>query len=895
MQHPRRPVFNALRRFLLSALLVASLLGAALPARAQVQAIEIDVSNRPLREALDDLGMKSGVDFVYSVSLVEKNTATCMYRGTSFEEALHCILRDTDVRAIALHAKQYVLAPVTEPVRTAAHAALRHAGLIEGQVLDGVTASPLPGAHIYLPALQRGATTATDGRFILDALPRGTHRARISYIGYLPVDTTLSTGAGEFLARLQPIALETDGLLIEASARSTVEGRSIPGVLAISIQDIESAATFNSENDLFNTLQWTPGVRKEGGVSPGLLVRGGNSDQNLYLLDGAPIYHPWHAFNLVSTFQSDTFKEIKLYRGSFPAQHGGRLSSVLDAQLKDGNRSEPQARVALSALSGRFLFESPLTRNSSFMLSGRRSYLDKLIGREHPVEDGTGARDTLRTGYYFSDLTAKLSYRPGNQHRLSFTYYSGSDVLDLRLPFDLSLDFASWLRPADLYFEVDHSWGNRLYSLQYRYLASQRLLFTATAYRTSYNARENALIRPTGSSVVDSYYHVRVRDLGLKVDGDYFASDTHHIQFGVQVIDHTFSSNLDARVQRSPTAIDTTLDASRLSADEHVVYVEDTWRPGHRWTLQSGVRFSHFSQGGHLYASPRFSASYIAHPRWLTLRAAVGRQVQYMQRLRDRYSIVYDLVSSRWVPTSGSVKPSTGYQTSIESESRPFPWLTVTSEAYLRRADDVLMPLDAFQSKDQLVGPGVEFGSLLAQYTSGTSRAYGFELTTQARRGPWVLWMSYAGSRSLSRASAAGESRFRPADYDVPRMLRTTATRYFQNWYLTVASTLRSGYPYTAPLARYGLAGPTDDDPVYYLSRPDVNNGRLPPYIRFDVTIGNQFTMIGARWRAQLHVFNVTNRRNVIDRLYDPSQPTVKAQNLRGLPILPLFELEMEL
>ncbi len=866
------------------------------PDTARAQSIQIDLTRAPLRDALDYLSLKSGVDFVYSVRLIEENKASCRYEGDSFDDALRCVLADTEVRSIALHAKQYVLAPVVEPGNGVAATGLtRQNGQVAGRIVDHETGVSLAGAHIFLFSEQRGVTSLPDGSFTLARLPRGEHRLRISYLGYQPIDTTMTTTARPAIVRMRPVTLETDGLIVEDLSPSPRSNLPIPGVLAISIQDIEAMPAFNGENDLFNTLQWTPGVRKEGGINNGLLVRGGSTDQNLYLLDGAPVYHPWHAFNLVSTFQSDTFKDIKLYRGSFPSQHGGRLSSVLDARLKDGSRSKPQARVALSALSGRFLFESPLTRRSSFMISGRRSYLDKLIGREHPVEDRSGVRDTLRTGYYFSDFTAKLAYKPGNEHRLSLTYYSGRDVLDLRLPFDVSLDFSSWLRPADLYFELDHSWGNRLYSLQHTYVISRRLLLTSTAYRTSYNATEGALIRPTSSAIVDSYYHVRVRDFGLKLDGDFFANDAHHLQFGVQGIEHAFDSQIYARVQRTPTTIDTTADTSDLHATEVAAYLEDTWRAGQRLTFRPGIRLSRFSSRPRVYVSPQINVEYIADPRWLTVRAAAGQQVQFIQRLRDRYSLVYDLVSSRWIPTSQSVRPSTGFQTSIEGESRPFPWLTLAAETYIRHADRVLIPSDAFQTKDELIGPGIGLGSLLAQYTSGESRGYGMEYTAQLRRGPWLLWLNYAGSRALIRPSEPENAAFRPTDYDAPRLFRSTLTRFFSTWNITLSTTARSGYPLTVPVARYSLAGPTGELPTLYLSRPEVNNGRLPPYVRFDLTISNRFTLIGAQWRAQLHVVNLTNRRNVIDRVYDPAQPVVKPRDLRGLPILPLFELEMEL
>jgi hypothetical protein len=529
------------------------------------------------------------------------------------------------------------------------------------------------------------------------------------------------------------------------------------------------------------------------------------------------------------------------------------------------------------------------------MISGRRSYLDKLIGREHPVEDRTGVRDTLRTGYYFNDLTAKLAFRPGHAHRLSFAYYAGRDVLDLRLPFDLSLDFSSWLRPADLYFEVDHSWGNRLFSFQHTYLISRRLLLSATAYRSSYNATEGALIRPTGSAIVDSYYRVRVRDLGLALDADYFVTDAHHVRFGATVVDHAFASSIDALVQRTPQAIDSTEQSSATRAREYVAYVEDTWRAGPRLLVQPGLRLSRFSSRDRVHTSPRISIEYTVDPRWLVLRSAVGHHVQFMQRLRDRYALVYDVVSSRWIPTSREVRPTTAVQASIEAETRPREGLTVSAETYYSQASGILVPRDAFQTKDVLLGPGIELGSLLAQYTSGRTRSFGAELTVQARRGPWLVWASYSGGRAMVRDASIADSRFRPTDYDVPRLFRSTLTHFFDQWSVTLSATARSGYPHTAPVARYELNGPTAGSSTSYLAWPEVNNGRLPAYVRFDATISHRFTLIGAAWRAQVHVFNLANRRNVIDRLYDPAQAVVVARDLKGLPIVPLFELEMEL
>ena len=856
------------------------------------QSISLNFEDAPLPDALAELGTQSGIEFIYSVNLVKNYNISCSFAGEDAEEALGCLLQKTAIHAKKLHDRQYILAPLRQPPPMSIQT--KTVGTISGTVTDAVSQVRLPGAHIYLPELRRGTTTNQGGRFFLPSIADSFYVAHISYLGYRAIDTLLTIQNIAHIA-LEPVTLETNMVVVEGSNDDHTSLASVPGLVALDVEDLDTAPNFGGENDLFQTLRWTPGVHKAGALNNELLIRGGLADQNLYLLDGAPVYHPWHAFNLVSTFQTDAFQEIKLYRGSFPAQHGGRLSSVLDAELKDGNRSKPRAVAGFSLLSGRFMIESPLTSNSSFMLSGRRSYLDKVIGSEHPVQDNSGARDTLRTGYHFSDITGKFTIRPNAKHRLSVSYYSGSDILDLRLPFDLSLDFSSWLRPAELFFEVDHHWGNRMYNLQHQYLASSRLLVTTTAYRSSYNANEGELVHPTSSSLLQSVYHVRVRDIGIRSDIDYSLNPKHLLQGGIHLVDHQFDSSLEAAVQRSAGAIEITNQQSSLQAFEAVGYVQDTWEPTTRWKIQPGLRLSYFSGGKYAYLSPRLNVQHVINPQYLILKGSVGSQVQYMQRLKDRYSYLYDLVSSRWIPTSKNIRPSTSTQISIEAESHPTPWMHVATEVYYRASKDILLPRDEFQTKDGIDGPGIEVATLLAQYTSGLARAYGAELTTVFERGPWKMLFNYAGGRTLSRAPQLGETSFRPTRFDVPRSVRTAITRQYDDWHLTISALLRSGYPITVPEAKYVLEGPTSDEPTQYLYRPNIYNGRLPAYTRFDLSFGYRFDMLGAKWHTQFHIYNFTNRRNIIDRFYDPSHSPVKVQNRRGLPILPFFEIDMEL
>ena len=887
---------NAARGTYTYAGLLLVLLVALAPSHVQAQSIALSYEDRPLTEALSHLGTAHGIDFIYSVRLVENQFISCQYQGNLIEEALACVLTDAKIIAKRMHARQYILTSAATPTEQEAKKARPPPVYnLSGYIRDANTQNPLPGAHVFMPTIQHGAISDDFGYFKLPALPGSSFELRISYLGYETIDTTLTPGPSSVAFYLHPTTVEGTDILVEADTQPGDAYDNVPGLVSMNIETLDQAAQFGGEKDLLQTLQWDPGVQKGGMFHSGLLVRGGFPDQNLYLIDGAPVYHPWHAFNLISTFNTDAFKEVAFYKGSFPAQHGGRLSSVLETTLKDGNRDSPTARAGMSIISGRFLVESPLTRNSSFMFSGRRSYIDKLIGTEHPVQDANGARDTLRTGYHFSDITAKLRVSPSASHNLSFSYYGGADILDLRLPFNLSLDFSSWLQPAELFFEVDHNWGNRLYTFQHQYIPSSKTLITSTVYRSSYNANEGEFVQPTSSSSLRSQYHVRVRDWGFRSDIDYALSSRHHIQAGIHLVDHQFDSSIDALIFRSEGARDSLLQESSLKAFEGVTYVQNTWSPDSRWRIQPGLRISYFDRGSHLSFNPRLNIQHIVNPRYLILQGGLSTQVQYIQRLRDRYSFMYDLVSSRWIPTSDDIDPSESFQVALSGRSLPFSWLDLNVDMYWRTSRNVLLPRDVYQRKDGLEGPGIEVSSLLAQYTAGVSKAYGVEITSRIQYGPWNFTMNYSGSRTLSKAPVVDNGTYHPTAFDVPHFFRSSITRQYNRWRLTLSSLIRSGYPLTEPVAIYTLRSPGDPTGTTYLHRPDYNNGRLPTYLRFDISAGYDFELLGAAWTAQLHIFNATNRRNIIDRFFEPALPTIKITDRKGLPILPLFEIELAL
>jgi hypothetical protein len=859
-----------------------------LPASAQLY----DFSGRSMsvENALEEVRKRGGVDLVFSSRLVENLTTRCRYRGSDLAMALECILADTGLQAARVHRRQYVIVRGEtgglDPVRTV---------VLSGFVIDAKTGEPLQAAHVWMQELGSGVITNRAGYFAIPGLPATRFVVRISYLGYAAVDTVLLAGVLPGPIMLHPDALEATGIEIAASRRERPDLSVMPGLTNAPTTVLSTMPVTLGEQDLFQALQWLPGIRSSGEINGGLVIRGQEPDHSLYLLDGAPMYHPWHAFSLVSTFQTNTLKQVRLYRGGLPAEHGGRLAGVLEAEMRDGTTDVPTASAALSPLSGRFVIESPLAARSSFMVSGRRSYIDKLIGREHPVEGSDGNLDTLRTGYFFSDFGAKFTQRYKYGQRLSLSYYHGSDELDLRLPFDVSLDLSSWLRPADLFFEIDQSWGNRIASARYEALLNGRFFMTLTGYWSRYNAKEGTFIQPTSASALTSRYSVDLNDFGLRADLDYYLNTRHQLRTGVHVAAYRFESELDALVERSFLAVDTLYQESRLVASEWTAYVQDHYRPSRRFEVVAGIRTGYFDNGAHFRLSPRLAFQYDALPGHVVLRGSAGMQSQFLHRLRDRYSFLYDLVSSRWIPSNHAVDPSDGVQASAGLEVRPARKVLLLADVYYTQTRNVLLPEDEYRQKDGIEGPGIEVGTLLSQYVTGRSRGYGLELGLEYSFYDWVLNVAYSGGRSLARAAALGEMTYRPARFDVPRALQGTLTWHPGRWHMALGWEGRSGYPHTVPVARYRIGDPLDPDGELYLHRPQINNGRLPAYVRFDLTMGTQFRIAASNWTASVHLYNVTNRRNVVGRLYNPAETVVTRTDRRGFPLLPLFELEVKL
>jgi hypothetical protein len=561
--------------------------------------------------------------------------------------------------------------------------------------------------------------------------------------------------------------------------------------------------------------------------------------------------------------------------------------------MRDGNRETPRAQAAIGVLSGRYLVESPITRGTSFMVSGRRSFIDRIVGRRHPVEGDDGRLDTLRTGYAFGDFSAKLTWRPGFAHRLSLSHYSGSDDLDLRLPFDFSLDFSSWLRPADLFFEIDHGWGNELQSLRYQYLPSTQTFASATLYRSVYSARESSLIRPADGVTLMSDYGVRLDEWGAKVGVETFPRAGLSVRAGADAAARRFRSRLDGRSDQPVQEPVVSSERVRQTAVETALYAQADVEAG-RWDATAGVRLSTSSEGAYVSLDPNASLAF-RPSAGVTVRAGAGSASQHLHRLRDRFSVLYDLLSSRWIPAGADVRPARAQTAALGAEWRPTRGLRLDAEGYVRATRDVLVPVDPDQEKDGIDGPGISTGALLGQYAPAQGRAAGYEVSAEYVRPGWTAWLFYGGVLSERLSAQRGDADFRLAAQSIPHQMRGVVTRAVGRWEVGASGEVRSGEPFAEPTGRFSVSDPVSGQPAYFLLRPTAPNARLPVYARLNLTATRRFRLLDAEWQLRVDLYNALNTRNTLERTYRPSATGVSVTDRRGLPILPLFELQVTL
>jgi hypothetical protein len=598
---------------------------------------------------------------------------------------------------------------------------------ISGYVTDSTSGESLIGAHIYFPELNSGVVTNAYGYFSA-SLPAGSYGITVGYLGYAQYQHRLILSQDVELNVALPQRTNSLEEVIVHAGQSPVETSQISS-LKIPVRQMNNLPVLLGETDLMKSIQLLPGVSSGLEGFSNFYVRGGGPDQNLILLDGVPLYNTQHLFGFLSTFNNDALNNVDLYKGGFPARYGGRLSSVLDIQMKEGNRQEFRGDATVGLLASAITVEGPINEQTSFMVSGRRTYWDVL------------ARPVLKSmnqdiGYHFYDLYAKINHTISAKDKIYFSTYLGNDKLSLMN--DVVDENGSQIVTNEERNGL--KWGNVIAAFRWNHTYNPKLFgnIGLTYSRFNYDI-SNAYVRTseggTNATVEPEIYSNSLRsgieDMTVKADFDFFPHPNHTIKFGSMLTYHTFTPKA-LSTNNFNTAI--SLFTEPITAVESASYVEDDIKMGSRFDINVGVHFSSFSLPEKTYRSlqPRVSMNYQLGDK-LSTKLAYAKMTQFLHLLTTS---TIGLPSDLWVPTTENIPPQHAYQMTGGLAYTPFTNLEFSLEGYYKKMDHLL------EYKE-----GINYAAINTDWqqtvTAAEGRSYGVEFLARKMAGKFDGFLGY--------------------------------------------------------------------------------------------------------------------------------------------------------
>ncbi len=721
---------------------------------------------------------------------------------------------------------------------------------VSGYIKDKDTGETLISANIALLENNRGTSSNTSGYYSIPNIEAGTYTLACSYVGYEVFRQEITLEAGENLRldiELAPNVLEGEEIVVVSEAEK--ERQKDIGTVQVQTQLIKELPSV-FEADVFRSLQLLPGVKAASDFSSGLYIRGGSPDQTLILLDRTTVYNPSHFFGFFSTFNPDAIKDVRLYKGGYPAEYGGRLGSVLSIFNKDGNRNRTTGGFTLGMLASRANIEGPI-KNGSYMFAARRSTLEPLLAALRQNNDN------IPSTFYFLDFNGKVNWDASPNNKFNLAFYSGTDKVNF--PFADDAEFGL-------------NYGNQTLSGTWTHIFSEKLFSNFVLTGSRYFNFPEFEIGGTPFERENNIY-----DFSLKADLEYLPGEKHQISTGLWT--GVFTLRLQDRFDGQDSF------SSRIHSRYSSVYLQDTWEPNDFWRIVSGIRFNYFSDGEYLRLEPRLSVEYQPTDR-IRLQTAYGRYNQFLTLITNEAFSGFDV----WLTADEGIAPAYGDQFVVGAKTIPFENYGLDVELYYRTMND-LFELDPF-----LPDPaGLDYPDL---FRVGEGYAYGLEMMYEKRAGRLTGFIGYTLGYTWRRFPGYNtpifepdsEARFYPPKYDRRNDINFVLTyQLSRRWKLTTAWVYATGQAYTEVLGRYTIVDQpwTNDDPnIFTVGK--VNASRLPDYHRLDISFARSGTFFGqgqAEWQFQ--IINAYSRRNVWFYSFDFDENPVERSEVTLLPVIP--------
>lgn len=748
---------------------------------------------------------------------------------------------------------------------------------ISGYVTEKGSAEKLIGATVYNSKDFKG-TVSNDYGFYSLTLNTDSVIINYSYIGYLTqqVKFKLQKDTIINIALLPSTALQE--VVIEGEKNDEqFQTRTQMSTLEIPVDQIKSLPAFLGEVDVLKALQLLPGVNGGSEGSSGLFVRGGSPDQNLILLDGVPVYNASHLFGFFSVFNADAINKVTLVKGGFPARYGGRLSSVVDIRMKEGDMQNFHGEGSIGVIASRLTFEGPIIKDkTSFIVSARRTYIDLITRPILKAQQDDGV-----SGYYFYDLNAKINHKISDKDRLYISGYFGRDKAYFNYDYQYDEDTRR-IEDNGLY------WGNATAVARWNHMFSNKIFSNLTATFTDYQFDIFSNVTEENDSDPDTYfgfdYFSGIHDWSLKYDIDHVPNPSHYLKYGVGVTYHTFEPGATQFESENLGELTPEFEfgSESIYATEFDAYVEDDWEINNFIKVNAGLHASGFLVNNVFYKSlqPRISMRYLVNKN-LSVKASYSTMTQYIHLLSNSG---IGLPTDLWVPATDSVPPQTAIQPAIGVAYTYKNKYEFSVEGYYKKMNDII------EYKD---GANYFFDGLETwedKVESGEAWAYGAEFFVQKREGQLTGWIGYTLSWSNRQFPNINLGEKFPYKYD-RRHDFEIAGIYKINDHIEVSATwvFTSGQPVSLPVAKY--YGPTGETIYAYEGR---NGYRMHPYHRLDANVA--LTKDKKYWTRTWNfgVYNAYSRLNpfFIYQAYDYETNTNNYRQVSLFPIIPSISYE---
>ncbi|MDX1956090.1 MAG: TonB-dependent receptor [Chitinophagaceae bacterium] len=752
---------------------------------------------------------------------------------------------------------------------------------LSGYIKDSLTGESIIGATISVNGQSRGVSSNQYGFYSL-TLEEGSYILTVSHVSYaaLVVDRVLDRDV-ELNLLLLPKTVTNNEVVVYSKKRDGNVRNAQMGRVDLSIERIKNIPAFMGEVDILKAIQLLPGVRNAGEGNAGFYVRGGGPDQNLIMLDDAVVYNTGHLFGFFSIFNSDAIKNTSLIKGGMPAQYGGRLSSVLDITMKDGNMNKLQVDGGVGLIASRFSIQGPIKKDkASFIVSARRTYIDVLT---KPFIKKSSA--FYGSGYYFYDLNAKMNYRFSEKDRIYLSGYFGRDVFNFN--------------NAKRSFNSNIPWGNSTATLRWNHVFNKRLFANTTAVYNDYNF---------SFSAAQNDFEVKlksgIRDANLKMDFDYYPAPQHKLKFGGMYTYHRFTPNVVSG--RSDSIIFTPNNEGNKFANELAFYIQDDWEIGNRIKLNYGLRFSRFIQIGPytkftrdadgnkldstVYGKfepvrsyggwePRVTVRYELSET-SSLKAALTRNFQYIHLVSNSGNT---LPTDLWVPSTYLVQPQISWQYAA-GYFRNFKDNTYETsvEVYYKDMRNQVEYKEGYTPG--LADPEDEF-------VFGKGWSYGAEFYVNKARGRFTGWVGYTLSWTWRQFKDLNNGNRYPTRFDRRHDLSVVGNYELnQKWKIGGVFVYGTGNATTFPESFFIIDG------VLTQEYSQLNQYRLGAYHRMDLAATyTPEPKKKRKWQSHwvFSIYNVYSRYNpyfiYFDQTGSPYDGTLKveARQVSLFPILP--------